>query len=176
MRPAIVLLLSAILIPRVCLGAETPELSKGVRVRVSAPSVRASRLTGVLVDVTPEHIRIAPDQGSAAMEILRKDLGQIEVSTGHRRHTLVGAGLGLVVGACTGAAIGAQMEPGMAGVSGNVVVGAGLIGTIGLAVGTIVGTLFRTETWTPLSSNTKPVEPGPGGGVAGGVAGFLTAG
>ena len=160
MRSALALLLSVALITRVSmavhhvhlwsLGAETPALSKGVRVRLSAPSVQTSRLTGVLVDVTTDNIRIDADQGSAGLAILRRDLGQIEVSTGLLRHTLVGAGIGLAVGACTGAAIGAQMEPGMAGTSGNVAVGAVLFGVVGLAIGTIAGALYRTERWTRL--------------------------
>src|SRR5262249_35458523 len=61
MRSAIVMLLFVTLVPRVSLAAETPELSEGVRVRLSAPSVHVSRLTGVLVDVTSDRITIDPD-------------------------------------------------------------------------------------------------------------------
>ena len=122
---------------------------------IDTPNFIAVTSRGTLPHVTPDNIRIDADQGSAGLAILRRDLGQIEVSTGLRRHTLMGAGIGFAVGACTGAAIGASMEPGMAGTSGNVAVGAVLFGVVGLAIGTIAGTLYRTERWTRLSSNAQ---------------------
>src|SRR5215470_13826328 len=97
LRSAIVLLVSLTLIPCLSLAAEHPELSRGVRVRLSAPSAHASRLTGVLVDITPDSIRIDPDGESAGLVIPRLSLGQLEVSRGPRGHTLTGAGIGLVV-------------------------------------------------------------------------------
>jgi len=131
----------------VSFAAQTPEPAKGDRVRLSAPSVHASPLIGVLVDVTPDSVRIDPDQGRAGLAIPRRDLGRIEVSTGPQRLTFKGAGVGLAIGVGTGALMGAMMEPGIAGRSGNVFVGSILIGGIGLAIGTIVGTLHRAEGW-----------------------------
>lgn len=109
-----------------------------------APSAGGFRLTGVIVGVTSDSITIDPDQGSADLTIPRRNLDQLEVSTGPRGQTLAGAGIGLAVGAGAGAAWGATLEPDMIGRSGNIVVGSMFIGAIGLALGAVVGTLTLT--------------------------------
>jgi hypothetical protein len=108
------------------------------------------------VGVTSDSITIDPDQGSADLTIPRRNLDQLEVSTGPRRQTLAGAGIGLAAGAGAGAAWGATMEPGFVGRSGNIVVGSMFIGAIGLALGAVVGTLTLTDRWVRVEVDGQP--------------------
>jgi hypothetical protein len=87
-----------------------------------------------------------------------RSLRDWQVARGSRNQLLVG----VLVGAGTGAALGALAVPvfsgGIAASYGpeDVAIGAGVGGAIGGAIGALIGVLIRTERWTPV------VRPGAG--------------
>lgn len=127
--------------------------------RVQITSREAGSTIGVLVNVTPEMLTIAPERGGAPVAIRRTDVMDVRLSRGTKRYTLHGllagaAAWGAVVGIV--AAVDTLDESGV----GEPV----FIGGV-LAAGAGIGSLIRRERWeripeSRLSVSLDPVARG----------------
>ena len=84
-------------------GGASVELLSGARVRVTTPAT--GRFVGTVVSATADSVRVEL-AGGASMALPTPAITQLELSTGARRQGWRGAGIGLLVGAGVGGAIG----------------------------------------------------------------------
>jgi len=155
MRLVSLLFLALLTIPQAGLTAETdpPGLS-GSRVRLLAAPLGPRKLTGTLVEMRGDSVLFAADHQSVRTLIPTASLTGIEVSRGMHSHVWRGAGIGFLVGALAGGVVGyslAHRPPSDDGDYGPLVgaVGAVIVGSVGIAVGAVVGTR-QTERWERL--------------------------
>jgi len=162
------LALAALLLPSASLPAQVPAVPPGARVRVQHPCGvadparacmtligRALRPVGDSLLVEDEHGRIrGVDLLSAA---------RLERSTGYRRHTLLGLGLGALAGLGSGALLASECTQGGRGEDDGMCNLYYLI-TIpaGAGVGTLVGALTPTERWETVSASGAALRVWPG--------------
>ena len=138
-------------------------LTPGSRVRVSSPAT--GRVVGTLISATDDSLQIEFG-GGASLTLPRAGLSALELSTGVRRNGWRGAGIGLLVGAGVGGAIGLatyrRAECHDNPVEGffcdlvnrtsrsvTVVSDAAMVGTAGAIVGAPIGQVGR-ETWVQV--------------------------
>ena len=149
-------------------------VTPGSRVRVTAPAT--GRIVGTLLMASDDSVRIELAGGSS-VGLPRASLSALEVSGGVRRSGWRGAGIGLLVGAGVGGAIGLATYR-SAECYDNVVEGffcdivnrtsrsvtvvsdAAMVGTAGAIVGALIGRVGR-ETWVrvPLLRDRTRVGP-----------------
>jgi len=134
---------------------DRPVLEPGVRVRV-ATAPQASRpdwIVGTVIAVTGDRLAIRPQPDSGAViDIARNTVTRLELSRGQHSKALTGLGLGFLVGAGAGAAIGsaalgegrdlAPVDAALIGAVPGAVVGA----LIGLAI----GSGSKSERWQEI--------------------------
>ena len=117
----------------------------GTRIRVTPLESSAPYLIGTVVGQAGDTLVVL----SAPRDTVRVTLTTLdflEVSGGRRAHVGRGMGLGFLVGAAGGAAIGAAaIDSEWRGV--GALLGAGVGGLGGLLVGAVVGSAVRTERW-----------------------------
>ena len=115
------------------------------------PHVRVRRdagwIEGTLLDASPEHVVVLPDDGQVPMTV--EEGGRVERLAGTRGHALLGAAAGLVVGGVAGKALANTTKD----KTGFVV--AGFVG-----LGAIVGELMRTNRWEPMLPSPSPLRVG----------------
>jgi hypothetical protein len=136
-------------VPLPAQGEDSPSgLSVGARVRLTAPSLSARPLVGKLVREQSAVLEIAREDGSVSSIPIAK-IAKLQVSSGKKRKTLLGAFCGAALG--VGIALYAYRcqhprycEEDYRGVAA-VVFGGG-----GAAVGALVGSEIRTERWTTV--------------------------
>jgi hypothetical protein len=135
-------------------------LSVGARVRLTAPSVSRRPLVGQLVRESAA-LEIRRDDGSSASVPIRS-IEKLQVSSGRKRKTLVGAVCGAALGVGTALITLRCKHPGFCE---DNYINAGLVvfGGGGAVVGALVGTAIRTEHW-----KTVPVPIARPAGAAGG--------
>jgi hypothetical protein len=136
------------------------DLLPGARVRVTAPAT--GRVVGTLLEASDDSVRVELAAGSS-VALPTRGLGGLEVSGGVRRNGWRGAGIGLLVGAGVGGAIGLAtyrraecydnvVEGFFCDIvnrtsrSVTVVTDAAMVGTAGAIVGALIGHVGR-ETW-----------------------------
>lgn len=159
--PLIVLLLG---LPAGRLHAQDAEsLRPGTRVRVTAPTVDSRRLTGPVISVSGDTLRIPLD--GDVLPIPLASVERLEVSDGKNR--LAGALVGTVAGAAGGAAVLALACVGTDDNCGGYTWLAAYGGAfIGAPIGAIGGFIVGRERWRTLPL-TEPgsfrVAPGPDG-------------
>ena len=118
---------------------ETPPLEAGARVRVVVSSGQG-RLTGGLLAVDNERLTLQIENEKTPRVLPRAEVTALAVSAGRRsrgRGALLGAGVGVVVGAVIGFAGGddPNVDEGGLTASENAVEGAGIFGAIGALIG-----------------------------------------
>lgn len=109
----------------------------GQRVRIQAPEVSHDTLVGTVSAVDADFITIAVAGRATPLSVPRTRIVKLEVSEGPRSrgtHALIGAGIGLAVGALIGSTQNAAYihSGGVAAVGG--IVGAGIGALIGVAI------------------------------------------
>jgi len=136
------------------------DLALGARVRVTAPAT--GRVVGSLVQVTSDSLRVELASGSS-IAFPAAGVSQLELSTGVQRRGWKGAGVGLLVGAGVGGAIGLATyrrthcdEPLLetfvcsfvdrTSQQVTVIADAALVGSVGAIVGALIGHAGR-ESW-----------------------------
>ena len=136
------------------------ELMPGSRVRVTSPTT--GQVVGMLVRASPDSVRVELASGSSLL-LPARAITRLELSAGVRRQGWRGAGIGLLVGAGVGGAIGLAtyrkaecydnpIEGFLCDIvnrtsrSVTVVSDAALVGTAGAIVGALIGQVGR-ETW-----------------------------
>jgi hypothetical protein len=159
-------------------SAQVPTPRVGERVRVVDVASGAPVYTGSLVRLAGDTVVIS--SGSAATTpVALGTARQLEVSQGMHPRTAQGMGIGLLVGAGVGAAIGfatyhkpdcgpqqflcLDYGPGLPAVAG-----AAILGLSGLLIGAIAGSNSTAETWKPVDRSRIRVSlaPAAGGRVA----------
>jgi len=139
-------------------GSTPSPLQPGTRIRTSVAGV--GTVTGRVVGVTGDTLRVARDGTADTMSVARSSLTWLDVSTSQHKRRWVGAGVGFLAGAALGGIIGAAtyQEPTCApdawfcdfGGRGMEAAGDGiLLGSVGAIVGAIVGA-GRADTWQPV--------------------------
>jgi hypothetical protein len=130
-------------------AASPPDPVPGERVRVTAPAFGLDKAVGALMESASDSIAFRRDGDTTRVAFLRRQVTRLDVSRGFHRRTLKGAGLGLLIGAGAGGLLGlTSSDPGFIGRSGAAVIGAGLLGGVGLVVGTVSGAVIHHETWS----------------------------
>jgi hypothetical protein len=147
---------SFLLIPWSAVSSQGIQPKRGDRIRITAaPNAldnRVARVVGVRADSLFVHVALAPTR---TLAVARADVTRLEVSTGRRRHTGSGAGIGALVGLTAGAVMGyaggddrgwccftARAKAGIYGVGG---------GALGALIGTVVGFATVSDRWTSVA-------------------------
>jgi hypothetical protein len=128
-------------------SAQSPLLTPGARLRVSAPPANISESKGTLLQATADSITIAFYGRPVPVTLPIADVSLLHVTTGKNRGVglLRGAGLGLVAGALVGFALGSAAEEDCA--EDCWALGAALGGGAGFVVGGIVGVVVAPDRW-----------------------------
>ena len=150
------------------LAAQTGELHPGDIARVSATTPALNRFVGRVVALTDDTLALQPDNSGARIAIPRAALTSTErrlPDASRAKHTLAGAGIGLLGGAVVGGAVGAVVTQPCSGSEspcgpgfGAFLGGVGL-GTLGLILGTVIGVAMPVERWSPVMSAHLSVTP-----------------
>jgi hypothetical protein len=157
MRSRALAVIATILIPLGSAKAQTFQPRSGDRVRITAPTYTLTNQTADVVSVRSDSLflQLAGDGMVAMVAVPITAVSRLDVSTGRRRHTLQGAGIGALVGAGSGMLIGfasGDDEPGfLAFTAGEkAALGGAVLGGAGLLLGAIVGTLNVTDRWASV--------------------------
>jgi hypothetical protein len=140
----------------------------GQRVRVRSTVTSTPELTGVVEAVRPDTLLVRDDDRSVATAVPLPTVDRLQVSLGRHSHWVRGAGIGFVVGAVTGAVLGAaghNEEDVFFGPGATAFMGAILLSPIGAATGALVGLMVKTERWETVSLDR--VAPTVSGGLDG---------
>ncbi|MEA2763908.1 MAG: hypothetical protein QOK07_312 [Gemmatimonadaceae bacterium] len=141
----------------------------GSRVRIAAPVFGGKKQVATVVSVTDDSLLLRQGASTAYLSVAKSDITGLEVSRGTHTRKGRGALLGLLIGAGTGAAIGAAtykkpkpcegfscfgdiLGPSSRGF--NVGIGAAFGGLLGTAVGALVGMSAR-DSWVPATVGAK---------------------
>jgi hypothetical protein len=155
----IALVLSAVAIGSI-VAQEPPRVQPGARVRVTAAHLPHGRQIGTLAYIDADTLIVGPTR------VAVQSVSKLEVNTGRRSHSLLGAGIGFLIGAGVGAIASSgknactnsdYLSPGTA----CVLVGAGVLGVVGIPVGAIVGALVRTDRWQEIALSRLSVRTFP---------------
>ena len=167
MRRATLLIAVLVLTPLTTVTAQEAAAAPGTRIRVSAQGLAAPRLVGTVVALHADTLLFAPQSGRGLIAVPRESIERLEVS---RSRSSVGpailkyAGIGLFMGAATGALAGPLvMSSGCTALKKDVgnqskcladlvdgetrLKAALLFGIAGTAVGALVGAIVGRERW-----------------------------
>ncbi len=117
-------------------------VATGVWVRIWTAPRAGDPLTGSLKNVTSDSLVLELDDSGQSVALARADVAKLEVSQGRNDYALVGAGLGLLVGAAVGWEIGGDV--GDIGDGVFVLLG---ITTGGAVLGAVIGSKIGGENW-----------------------------
>lgn len=161
------LALVALLLPCMPLAAQDSSVTAGLRVRVpcGAEAPQPCRaIVGRLVSPASDSLLLEDEHGITH----RIDLtggATLERSVGYRRHTLLGLGIGTLVGVGTGAALVSNCtQPGRG--EDNHLCYLSYFATIpvGAGLGALTGALTRTERWEAVTAPQSTLQILPGAG------------
>jgi hypothetical protein len=158
MRLTLATTLVLILLPAPAKGQSVDALSlqAGARARIYGPTSYPEYEVVTVASVTPDSLRYSPDRGLDTRSIAWQQISKMDASTGSHKNTWLGAGIGLLVGAIGGAALGSNapgnefrgVERILQGILGGVVGGLG---------GAALGSAWQSENWMPVTLPRIPV-------------------
>ena len=136
----------------------------GSRVRLTVDSVGLRR-SGKVVALTRDSLMIAPFDEKTTIGFRRDEVSRLEISSGQRRNTLKGLGLGLAIGAGTGALLGFASGDDKCGAQTCFLGDAGFkaaalgifLGALGGVSGTVKGALTTSDRWVTIAESTAIV-------------------
>lgn len=133
-------------------AAQSPVITQGQRVRLSAPSLGLERQPAVVEEYRGDALLVIAD---SALSIPVTSLTRLEVYRGRHGHFWKGAGIGFLAGAVAGALLGPSLSecpsygcdtsPALQRAVGGVA-----FGLAGGLVGGLVGGLAKTDRWVEL--------------------------
>jgi hypothetical protein len=148
MRPRLLVLLAAVLVPQVVAGQA---IMPGSRVRVTQPG-EGTRV-GTVVQVTADSLEVRFEPDSLPTHMAVGQVTRLYVSLGKERRVMHRTGVGFLVGSGVGAVWGAigesdcdSSELFCLGAGGGALLGGVLIGAVGGIVGMVAG-LSPSERW-----------------------------
>ncbi len=135
-------------------GQVTPSVVTGSRVRLTVPALGLNEAVGTVQETTDEALVVQFEYPRRKETVDRSEIAAMEVATQGERKVLKSVGVGLLIGALSGAAVGlasgddegtflafsAEEKAAMGGVA---------LGVTGAVVGLIVGLVRRPDTWSP---------------------------
>jgi len=153
---AVVFVLSAV--PAAAAEDPSPELREGSRVRVTRSALRddplPERFVGAVVRLEETDLVVQLD--GEAVRIPLDSIATLELRTGRKRRTLLGA----VVGAGAGLAFGTWLVASLCDADSDcdkAVTGVAIVTGIGALLGAAVGTAFHSDQWRPVPLNQPAV-------------------
>ena len=163
MRSTILAVAALLLIPVGAIAAQPVQLHSGARIRITATPYALENRTARVLSIRNDSLllQLAPAE---TLTVAVAGVTKLDVSTGRSRHTLMGAGIGAVVGVASGALLGyagGDDPPGLLAMSasGKAALGAATLGVTGLVVGTVVGALRVTDRWTSVPLGAAQATP-----------------
>ncbi len=125
----------------VALLQRTAAQETGERVRLTMGSAFSRRLVGTLIHQDAESVWVQLGGHAAPVAVARSAATRLEISRGHQRATIRGAGIGAGLGA-----IGGFVFSGLAA-SESRPCGCLIGGAVGALIGAALGYAVRTEVW-----------------------------
>jgi len=158
MRNLTLVLVSALLASRVDAqpgGTTDPALQAGMRVRVRTFDAPSTIRIGTVSALSADTLQIRLAAGDSVVALPYRDITQLDVSDGRRRHALEGAGIGALMGVALGVTIGlvdGDDPPGWFSFTAEdkAMMGGAILGVAGLAIGVVVGGNHDTERWRSI--------------------------
>jgi len=158
MRNLALVLVSALLASRIGAqpsGATDSTLRVGTRVRVRTADASSVFRVGTVSALSADSLELRLDGADSVAQLPYRAITQLDVSGGRHRHTLQGAGIGVLVGVTAGVISGfasGDDPPGWFSFTAEdkAVIGGTVLGVVGLAVGAVVGGNHVTERWLPI--------------------------
>ena len=163
MRSIVLAVAAFMLIPMGSMAAQVVQLESGARIRITAGPHGLKNRTARVLSVHNDSLllQVAPAE---TLAVALAGVTRLDVSTGRRRYTLRGAGIGALAGIASGALIGyasGDDPPGLFAMtaSGKAALGGATLGVTGLAIGAVVGALKVSDRWTPVPLGVAQVTP-----------------
>ena len=155
---AVFVLVAAAMAPDVSsvVGQVAPSISQGSRVRITAASLELSEAVGTVQEATREALVVQFEYPSRVATVDRSEIGKMDISIQQQRKVLKSFGVGLLVGAGSGALIGLASgddDPQQwfaFTAEEKALVGGAMLGLTGGVVGLIVGLVRRQDVWSPM--------------------------
>ena len=148
----------------VALLQRTAAQEPGERVRLTITSASSRRLVGTFLDQDADSVRVQLPGQAVPVSVARSAATRLEVSRGHRRATINGAGIGAGLGAIGGFVFSGLAasesrpcgSPDLVGVCltdwyGRAFRGGLIGGAVGALIGAALGYSVRTEAWAGVS-------------------------
>lgn len=178
MRLRTLILISLVVAPFGTIASQqSPPVKAGDRVRVMAPSVSGSPFVGTFVAVEADSLVVHDSVDTWRLSLASVE--QLDLSRGRKPHTLLGAGIGFLVGGGVAVAVlftGGSSSPCDQSAnqdamnSGECIGLSALGGLAGAGLGAIVGGLIRTERWQRIPFDRVRVSLTPQAGMRLGLA------
>jgi hypothetical protein len=166
MHLSTLLVTSLAIAPLAAVASQEPAvINPGDRVRVTAPSVLGGPFAGTVLTRDPDSLVV--QGGTETRRLPLASITRLDLSRGRKSHTLLGAGVGFLVGAGVGGALFASDPYSCDEVhSACIVLGAVALGAAGALVGAVTGALVRTERWAEVPLERLRLSLIPDGGRA----------
>lgn len=156
-------------------AAQAPSVAVGARVRITVPKEGIDRYVTTVQAVRGDSIEVAVRGASRRLAL--RDVTSLDISLGKRSRFFFLAGAGLGAGVVTGALIGAVAFQecrdcyfGPANRAQSALMGAAVVGTLGLTAGMLLGAVLRVDEWERHDLFIRPtIARSPFGGVALGI-------
>ena len=153
MRTTTLLLLVSVILPTAARAQRSDELKKGARLAITESG--GATMKGSIVAMSADSITVAAERGADVRTIALRDVGSIRVRhVSHLRGLLMGALIGTTAGALGGAIIGASDNSCgflTCGRADNAAFAAFILGTGGLAAGSVIGAAVGWPTWKTVT-------------------------
>lgn len=136
-------------------GQVIPSIGQGSRVRITAPSLGLNEAVGTVKEATDEALVVQFEFPRRVGTVDRSEIGKMDVSIQPQRKVLKSVGVGLLVGAGTGAIIGLASGDDQGTflaftAEEKALMGGAVLGLTGVVVGLIVGLVRRQDVWSPV--------------------------
>lgn len=149
---------AALLAAPAALGGQ-PAVRPGAYVRILAPSLADSVLTGTIVEIDSASLLLAPPASVGSRSVAFRDIERLEVRRPGAPRTATGALVGAVAGVVVGYAV-CHVAGGSPHANCPKAEGAAVGGVVGLLLGSEIGRVLREpKRWLPVPVPPVPATP-----------------
>ena len=150
------------------IAQEKTKFSSGTRIRVWTAEFSGKRMTGTVLSSVGEIITLTVKGQSDPLMVPVTSINRLEVTKGKKSKIVTGAVVGLFAGASLGAIVGyfgtcstdqqrqaCELDSYSVGETkaANAVIGAGVLGGLGLLLGTVIGAVIKVDRWEEVPLN-----------------------